>query len=60
MKGIEEYFEENLGLPAYRINVAKIGGLEFNQTLDKDRLNYLANAGRCVVRRIPCRYIHIR
>lgn len=44
MKGIEEYFEENLGLPAYKINVAKIGGLEFNQALDKDRLNYLVNA----------------
>ena len=44
MKGIEEYFEENLGLPAYRINVAKIGGLEFNPSLDKERLNYLVNA----------------
>lgn len=44
MKGIEEYFEENLGLPAYRINVAKIGGLEFNQNLDTERLNYLVNA----------------
>lgn len=44
MKGIEEYFEENLGLPAYRINVAKIGGLEFSPSLDKDRLNYLINA----------------
>jgi type IV pilus assembly protein PilM len=44
MKGIEEYFEENLGLPAYRINVAKIGGLEFNPNLDKARLNYLVNA----------------
>ncbi|NLG88057.1 MAG: type IV pilus assembly protein PilM [Clostridiaceae bacterium] len=44
MKGIEEYFEEKLGLPAYRINVAKIGGLEFNPNLDKGRLNYLVNA----------------
>jgi len=44
MKGIEEYFEERLGMPAYRINVAKIGGLEFSQNLDKGRLNYLVNA----------------
>jgi type IV pilus assembly protein PilM len=44
MKGIEEYFEENLGLPAYRINVAKIDGLEFGPNLDVARLNYLVNA----------------
>lgn len=44
MKGIEEYFEENLRLPAYRINVARIGGLEFDPNLDRGRLNYLVNA----------------
>jgi len=44
MKGIQEYFEEQLELPAYRINVAKIGGLEFSSNLDTSRLNYLVNA----------------
>jgi len=44
MKGIQEYFEEQRELPAYRINVAKIGGLEFSTNLDTSRLNYLVNA----------------
>jgi len=44
MKGIQEYFEEQLELPAYRINVAKIKGIEFSGNLDTDRLNYLVNA----------------
>jgi len=44
MKGIQEYFEDHLELPAYRINVAKIKGIEFNGNLDTDRLNYLVNA----------------
>lgn len=44
MKGIQEYFEEHLELPAYRINVAKIRGIEFSNNLDTDRLNYLVNA----------------
>lgn len=44
MKGIREFFEEQLELPAYQINVAKISGLEFSQHLDTGRLNYLVNA----------------
>ena len=44
MKGIREYFEEHLELPAFQINVAKIRGLEFNPNLDTERLNYLVNA----------------
>ncbi len=44
MKGIQDYFEKHLNLPAYRINVAKIKGIEFSQNLDTDRLNYLVNA----------------
>jgi type IV pilus assembly protein PilM len=44
MKGIREYFESQLELPSYQINVAKIKGLEFSQNLDTERLNYLVNA----------------
>ncbi len=44
MKGIREYFEEQLELPTFQINVAKIKGLEFSQNLDTERLNYLVNA----------------
>ena len=44
MKGIREYSEEHLELPAFQINVAKIRGLEFNPNLDTERLNYLVNA----------------
>lgn len=44
MKGIREYFEEQLELPAYQINVATIKGLEFSPNLDTKRLNYLVNA----------------
>lgn len=44
MKGIREFFEEQLELPTYQINVAKIKGIEFNPNLDTERLNYLVNA----------------
>jgi len=43
MKGIREYFEDQLELPTYQINVAKISGLEFSQKLDTERGNYLGN-----------------
>ncbi len=44
MKGLNEYFEEQLNLPTHRINVATIKGLEFNSHLDTSRLNFLVNA----------------
>ena len=44
MKGLKEYFEENLDAPTYPINQVQIDGVEFASTLDTGKLSYLINA----------------
>jgi len=44
MKGLKEYFEENLKAPTYPINQMTIDGIEFASTLDTGKVSYLINA----------------
>jgi type IV pilus assembly protein PilM len=43
MKGVREYFEDNLSIPTYPINVIDVEGLEFMPGLDIDKTVYLIN-----------------
>lgn len=44
MKGIKEYFEENLNTPTYPVNQLEIDGINFAPALDTEKVNYLINA----------------
>ncbi len=44
MKGLKEYFEENLDAPTYPINQLQIDGIEFAEKLDTGKVSYLINA----------------
>ncbi len=44
LKGINVYFEEQLQIPVYPINVTEINGINFSSNLDHEKVNYLVNA----------------
>lgn len=44
LKGLKEYFEENLNAPTYPVNQLEIEGIEFAPNLDMGKVNYLINA----------------
>jgi len=44
MKGIRDYFEENLNTPTYPVHLLDVEAINFSPNLDTERMNYLINA----------------